>query len=105
MLLEMEGALVRETHRGAEALALLTEGLRPHLIVLDLGLPEMPGEEVYERIRARLPRVPIVIASGYAHSARGRLCRGVHTRFQQKPYDVEGLVTEFLEMRAGAATA
>jgi CheY-like chemotaxis protein len=98
LLLDMEDATVVTVYRGTDALALLADGFVPDLIVLDLGLPEMPGEQVHKLVRARLPRVPIVVASGYAYSSRGELCSGPYTRFQQKPYDVDNLIADFLEM-------
>ena len=43
-LLEMDEAEVAAVHRGTDAIRLLEKGFQPDLIVLDLGLPEMPGE-------------------------------------------------------------
>jgi DNA-binding response OmpR family regulator len=41
--------------------------LRPHLIVLDLGLPLMDGLEVLRRLRAQgIPRIPVLILTGHA---------------------------------------
>jgi two-component system, OmpR family, KDP operon response regulator KdpE len=47
---------------GADALAAAKRD-RPHLIVLDLGLPDIDGVEVIRRLRAWTP-VPIVVLSG-----------------------------------------
>ena len=48
---------------GADALNKATEDA-PDLIMLDLNLPDMPGFEVLERLRARASTVPVVIVSG-----------------------------------------
>jgi CheY-like chemotaxis protein len=68
----------------------------PDLILLDLGLPDMPGEEVLRRLRAgsKTADVPVVILSS-ADTNPG-LCtrlleRGVRT-FLTKPLDVEALL-------------
>jgi two-component system KDP operon response regulator KdpE len=44
---------------GDEALR-KTEAFHPHLILLDLGLPDMPGDEVLRRLR-RWTHVPVII--------------------------------------------
>ena len=35
----------------------------PDVIVLDLGLPDRPGMEVYQQIRSINPRIPIIIVT------------------------------------------
>lgn len=37
---------------------------RPHLTILDLGLPDMSGIEVFKRIHALVPEHPIIILTG-----------------------------------------
>ena len=44
------GCRVEEAHDGASGLALVRER-RPHLVVLDVNLPDMSGVEVLETIR------------------------------------------------------
>ena len=53
---------------GSAALALLEEGLKPSLIILDLIMPEMDGLEVLSRIRSmpQLNSVPVLILSAKA---------------------------------------
>ncbi|GEM_PF-1582719 len=53
---------------GSAALALLEEGLKPSLIILDLMMPEMDGLEVLSRIRSmpQLNSVPVLILSAKA---------------------------------------
>ncbi len=57
--LEREGHRVLTTGSGAEAITMSADA-RPDLVVLDLGLPDVPGEEVAREIRA-VGDVPIVI--------------------------------------------
>lgn len=66
-----EGAEVRAVCTGADALALLPE-LQPHIILLDLSLPDIPGEEVARRVRElpRQDRPSIIALTGFAEQAR-----------------------------------
>lgn len=50
MLIELAGHEVRTVHDGHEALAVF-EAFRPHLVLLDIGLPKMDGYEVARRFR------------------------------------------------------
>ena len=49
--LEREGLEVLTTGSGAEAITMASDA-RPDLVVLDLGLPDVPGEEVARELRA-----------------------------------------------------
>ncbi|HEY6704701.1 MAG TPA: response regulator, partial [Xanthobacteraceae bacterium] len=59
--LELNGFAVQDAETGAEAVrcATLTP---PDLVILDLGLPDMDGSEVLERLRA-WSNVPIIVLS------------------------------------------
>ncbi len=76
---EVDGFTVREAETGADALRAAT--LTPSdLAILDLGLPDMDGGEVLERLRAWSTVPPIVLlvrssVSAPARSRRRRLCR------------------------------
>lgn len=61
-LLEDHGYLVTMAGSGAEALALLQD-VRPDVIVCDLHMPEMDGFAVIAAVRARDPRLPVIILS------------------------------------------
>ena len=53
------------------AAALLAAGAHPDLILLDLGLPDLPGAEVLRRLKAQpeTARIPVVIVSGQPDAA------------------------------------
>ena len=57
--LEREGIVVLSTGSGAEALS-LSENSRVDLVVLDLGLPDVPGTAVLQDLRSR-GDVPVII--------------------------------------------
>ena len=64
--LERDGFIVHVADSGDQALA-LTAARSPSLLVLDLGLPDVPGEIVLQEIRRR-SQVPILVLS-----AKGRM--------------------------------
>ncbi|MGI8777582.1 MAG: response regulator transcription factor [Acidimicrobiales bacterium] len=71
--LERDGLAVTTTGSGAEALT-LSQALMPDLVVLDLGLPDIPGEEVARELR-RLGPVPILMLT--AKSSEDDRIRGL----------------------------
>jgi signal transduction histidine kinase/CheY-like chemotaxis protein/CHASE3 domain sensor protein len=82
-MLEQLGCSVAGVGTGEQALELLARDDGAFdLLVTDLGLPGMSGEELADQVRRHYPRLPVVIASGYGRS-------GVHgegLQFISKPY-------------------
>src|SRR6202035_560242 len=62
--LERAGFTVLSTESGAEAITLAASAA-PDLVILDLGLPDVPGETVAREVRAGGP-VPIVMLTAKA---------------------------------------
>lgn len=63
--LEDEGFKVVECATAAEALAKLqSQGLPPAAAIIDLGLPDRPGDQLAVDMRALSATLPILIASG-----------------------------------------
>jgi PAS domain S-box-containing protein len=72
------------------------------LVVLDMVMPEMGGEEVFRRMKAIDPHVKVLLSSGYSLSTRiedmlARGCRG----FIQKPHGIEVLSAEIKAILGG----
>jgi two-component system sensor histidine kinase ChiS len=67
-LLSLAGYRVAAARDGREALAVLDQ-VRPCIVLLDLGLPDISGVELCRLLRAReeLGRVPIYAMSGFYH--------------------------------------
>jgi len=65
LLLEQEGIEVTLASSGGEAIECLTRGL-PDVIVLDVGLPDMDGKEVYRRVMQMHPGLPVIFSTGHA---------------------------------------
>jgi DNA-binding NarL/FixJ family response regulator len=59
-----EFELVGEAANGKECLARVQE-LHPDILVLDIAMPEMNGEQVAREIRRRWPEVKVIALSGY----------------------------------------
>ncbi len=63
--LEDEGFSVEESADAAEALAKLqTLSSQITAVIIDLGLPDRPGDQVAAEMRMIRPNLPILIASG-----------------------------------------
>ena len=76
LLLEHRGYTVHVAADGVDALEQLQNGLRPKVILLDLMMPRMDGEQFLKRIRSTpFGKTPVVILSGHstAHKVAGEL--------------------------------
>jgi DNA-binding NtrC family response regulator len=63
------------------------------VVVLDLSMPDMSGEEVLEHIRKIAPDVPALISSGDVSSMAAKRIRVTHRiEYLGKPYGPEALV-------------
>lgn len=84
-----EGYEVRTALDGAEGLSLL-ESFRPHLVITDLKLPDIPGLEILRMAREKFPEIKIIVSTGYVDQGlideAERLGRDA---FIQKPFDLE----------------
>jgi len=93
MLLDADGARARAVYDGPSALAALP-ALRPHTVLLDLGMPDMDGLEVARRIRAdpAWSGVRIVALTGWGQESDRERTRGAGFDFHlTKPVDLNML--------------
>lgn len=104
--LEHLGYTVESVPHGVQALERFK--LDPHryqLVVLDMIMPHMGGDEVFMALRKIRPQVRVLIASGYASDDRTRrVLEGGALGFLQKPFSVEELAKEVrrcLDVRFG----
>jgi DNA-binding response OmpR family regulator len=76
---------------GPEALRLVPE-FRPDVVLLDLGLPDMPGQVVLERLRGTDPGLPVVMLTGNTDTelARRTLAQGAFD-YVEKPFSLTRL--------------
>ena len=68
-MLELLGHEAALATSGEEALAKLEAGLRPDVIILDMNMPGLGGMGTLPRLRALLPQVPVLLATGRADQA------------------------------------
>jgi two-component system response regulator AtoC len=102
-LVARQGYEVSAAADGEEALRNL-ETTQPDLITLDVVLPGMDGLQTLEKLKQRLPDVPVVMLSGHgqARNIVEAMRRGA-SDFLRKPFEVEELELAFqkaLEKRA-----
>jgi PAS domain S-box-containing protein len=94
------GYTVLEAADGRQALTMLETETRPiSLIVADVVMPDMGGQEMATRLVERLPGVPVLFTSGYTGLdvvSRGLLEPG--REFLQKPLAPETLARKVREM-------
>lgn len=91
LVLESSGFDVASARDGCEALTWLSGTPEPSVVLLDLMMPRMDGEQLLTQLRAEGSTVPVVILSGDPAGAAkaGRLrAEG----FLQKPVDLDQLL-------------
>ena len=105
-ILALEGIPCLVAEHGAEGLALLAQYHEEiSLILLDLMMPGMSGEEVFQQIRQFDPEMKIILTSGYHEQEAMRRFAGSHvSSFLQKPYNVQKLLETIHQGLSGITT-
>ncbi|WP_421999037.1 response regulator [Reyranella sp.] len=85
-MLEQLGCMVAGVGSGEQALELLGSGGAFDLLVTDLGLPGMSGEELAAEVTRRFPGLPVVVASGYGRPSGQGGGQVDGLQFISKPY-------------------
>ncbi|MDB5459405.1 MAG: pas/pac sensor hybrid histidine kinase [Caulobacteraceae bacterium] len=82
------GCEVLEAGNAAEALGIADEGLdRIDALMIDLGLPDQPGEQVIRKLLDRRSDLPVIVTTGADTVAAARRLDDCGTiRFLEKPY-------------------
>lgn len=91
-LLESEGIAVEVAATGEAVLPALAVS-RPDAVILDIGLPDIEGTRVYERIATQYPDLPVVFSSGHGDALKlEQYLLNPHVAFLLKPYEIETLL-------------
>ncbi|MBI1200408.1 MAG: response regulator [Phenylobacterium sp.] len=77
-MLQHHGFVVVQTHRAADAMALLDGGEMVDLVLSDIVMPGgMNGIELAEALRKKFPDLPILLATGHSDSVKDAAARGL----------------------------
>lgn len=92
-ILESGSYRVLEASGAAEALALFAGGLQPDLLIADLDMPELRGEEMVLRIRAVRPGLKVLyVSANVDRLLDARKFLGDGEAFVDKPFTRKGLL-------------
>ncbi|WP_019517299.1 ATP-binding protein [Sphingomonas sp. Mn802worker] len=95
-VLAEQGYTVVEAGDGAGAMALLASGIRPDLLVTDVGLPgQMNGRQVADAALTQVPGLRVLFITGYAENAvigNGQLAP--HMALVTKPFAMDTLAAK-----------
>ena len=90
---------------GEEGLAILTRGIRPDLVTVNLHMPVMDGRETIRRIRASgqpWSRIPVIALTADAMSGdRERYLGMGMDDYISKPIDARELATRYVRLLKG----
>ncbi len=93
----VEEGFVAEEAANFEEAACKTRGFGDRLAaaIIDIGLPDRPGDELVSEIRALRPDLPIILATGYAdEDLRRRFAADAQVEILAKPFDPRSLVAK-----------
>src|SRR5579862_3036382 len=90
-MLEEMGFETAQAANGKDGLAMLEQDAGVDVLVADLGLHGLSGEELVRRARALRPHLKIVVATGRSAAANTQLTADTGARFLGKPFDFDDL--------------
>jgi PAS domain S-box-containing protein len=97
-VLRSEGFEVAHVDTGGAAVPLI-ESFEPELVLLDVGLPDIDGVEVYRRIHERWPDLPVIFSTGHGDRRKvEEVARDRRVGFLMKPYEVEELFAAIADL-------
>jgi signal transduction histidine kinase/CheY-like chemotaxis protein len=103
-VLAQAGLQAEEAGNCNEALVKIRSlGDRLAAAIIDLGLPDRPGDELVSDVRALWPTLPVILATGYAdEDVRRRFARDGFLQIVGKPFDPQTLLAALAKF--GVAT-
>jgi two-component system, cell cycle sensor histidine kinase and response regulator CckA len=90
--LRSNGLKVVAAASGEEALDIASSGQRFDVLVTDLMMPNMSGDELAERVTASHPDAKIVLMSGFSEDVLGETRMTRHRHFIEKPFTQQQLL-------------
>lgn len=93
---------VLEAGDGHEALKVLQDHRKVHLLLTDVVMPGMDGRELARRVTEMRPDIKVILMSGYHGQTDGETDDGVPpSAFLQKPFTQEGLLQKVRDALGG----
>jgi len=97
-ILTLEGMAVRLVKTGTEAIAILRRVV-PDLVILDVGLPDIDGTQVFTTLGSALDGVPVIFSTGHADRTKIEdLLARPNVGFLLKPYAHDDLLQMMAEV-------
>lgn len=91
-ILSDEGFQVLDTGEGTQVLDLV-RAQQPHLIILDIWMPQLDGITLLEHLKATQPTLPVIVISGHGTIETAvRATKLGATDFIEKPFSLETLL-------------
>lgn len=90
LILERKGCVVEAAHTGESALAAV-QRMRPDIVLLDLGLPDIDGVTVARKLRTRSSHPVLIAVTGFAADSAQAGDSSLFSRFLVKPIDFAAL--------------
>ncbi|MEA2235978.1 MAG: two-component system, cell cycle sensor histidine kinase and response regulator CckA [Thermoanaerobaculia bacterium] len=90
-ILDLDGIAVDWVRLGRDAVDRIA-AKRSDAVILDLGLPDIDGIEVYRQIAQRWPDLPVLFSTGHGDEAMLHDILSPHVAYIQKPYELSVLM-------------
>ena len=91
-ILELHGFRVAEASNGLEALRMLDDGMALDLLIADLDMPELSGEEMVRRIHISRHDLKVLYVTGNIDRLLDKRLLRDGEAFLDKPFTADGLV-------------
>lgn len=103
MALSQAGYHVVTADDGEAAVRAVEEATEPfHLVILDMTMPRLSGEEALRRIRSKLPDVSVIVSTGYSESEAVDRFGGLGiSGYLPKPYRPSELISMVRDLVRG----
>jgi two-component system, cell cycle sensor histidine kinase and response regulator CckA len=89
--LELDGYVVQEAGSGLEGIAAIRHPAQVDLLVADLEMPGLSGDEMVRQIRVIRPDLPVLYVTGYIDRLMDARPLWEGEAFLEKPFSVAGL--------------
>jgi CheY-like chemotaxis protein len=98
-VLESSGYVIVESGHPHQACALFdADPAAIDLLVTDLKMPNMSGQQVAAHVWAARPELPVLFISGYSDQAYAQELNGPRSRFIEKPFSSDLLLQRTAEL-------